>query len=321
MKSEKKPLVSVIMLTYNHEKYIAQALDSVLMQKTDFDYEVLIGDDASTDGTVNILKSYQSRFSDRIHLFLNRENTGATRNAYRLLIRAKGQYLASCEGDDYWTDPEKLSIQVKFLQAHPELVGCAHYCDIVDENGIKWKKQKLSWVHYKKRFTIHDFQGLFMPGQPNTYVRKNIISQLNDLPAFYQLHPQIGDRTLMLLFLLKGDFGLIPKSMSAYRKKRRGALSVTGMSYANKVKGWTNDYNLINAYEAICQKEGEPLSFTKGKEWLLAKVFCWYVFKRDKECRLLVKKLLKGSSNKGQMIWHSGYQVIRLVMKNLLAYF
>lgn len=306
MKSEKKPLVSVIMLTYNHEKYIAQALDSVLMQKTDFDYEVLIGDDASTDGTVNILKSYQSRFSDRIHLFLNRENTGATRNAYRLLIRAKGQYLASCEGDDYWTDPEKLSIQVKFLQAHPELVGCAHYCDIVDEKGIKWKKQKLSWIHYKKRFTIHDFQGLFMPGQPNTYVRKNIISQLNDLPVFYQLHPQIGDRTLMLLFLLKGDFGLIPKSMSAYRKKRNGSLSVTGLSYQNKAEGWKNDYNLINAYENICKKEGCPHSFSKGKGRLLAKAFCWYLLNRDRECLCLMKTILNAAPCKIRMLWEAG---------------
>ena len=95
---EYRPMVSVIVLTYNHEKYIKQALDSILRQKVNFDYEILIGDDASTDNTVKVLKEYKSKFPNIIKLFLNEVNLGATRNAYNLLVNAKGKYLATCEG-------------------------------------------------------------------------------------------------------------------------------------------------------------------------------------------------------------------------------
>ena len=87
----KRPMVSVIVLTYNHEKYIKEALDSILMQKVNFDYEILIGDDASSDNTVKILKKYQNRYPNIIRLFLNKINLGGTYNAYNVLINAKGK--------------------------------------------------------------------------------------------------------------------------------------------------------------------------------------------------------------------------------------
>lgn len=120
-----EPLVSVIVLTYNQERYISQALNSVLSQKVCFDVEVLIGDDCSTDTTQEIVKVYADKHSDKIRLISSSENVGAVKNEKRLMEHAKGKYLAFLEGDDFWSDPCKLQKQVDFLEANPDY-GLVH---------------------------------------------------------------------------------------------------------------------------------------------------------------------------------------------------
>lgn len=311
-KQQSYPLVSVIVPTYNHERYITKALDSILMQEGDFKYEILVGDDASQDRTVSILKSYKEQYPDKIHLFLNSQNMGATRNSYQLLSHARGKYLATCEGDDYWSDPRKLLSQIKFMEKHPDLIGCVHYCRLVDENGNKWRNQKLSWIHYKNRFTLNDFQGLFMPGQPSTFFRKNIISEINDLKLMYQLHPQIGDRTLMMLFLLHGDFGIIPEIMGSYRKRRKNRQSITDLLYRNKIDGWMEDYRLILQYEQYCREHGAKVNFLRGQSALLGKTYCWYLLKRDKKCIRFIRQILHRTSSKFSLVCWSILYALQL---------
>lgn len=291
------PCVSVIVLTYNHERYIARALDSILMQKGNFSFEILIGDDASQDGTVKVLKEYKEKYPQKIRLFLNTENIGATKNSYQLLINAKGKYLATCEGDDYWTDPEKIKYQIQFLKEHPKMVGCSHYCTVVDENEKKWRHQQLSWIHYKDEFTLEDFSGLFMPGQPSTFLRRNLIREMSDLPSFYIFHRQIGDRTLMLLYLLQGNFGLIHKPMSCYRKAKKRKVSLTQTGYSDKLEGWQTDYMLIKRYEELCREHGREIIFHKGRNTLLVKAIAWYFFKRDKRYRQFAKKVVESTNS------------------------
>ncbi len=128
-----KPLVSVIVVTYQHANYIQQCLDGILMQKTDFSFEILLGEDASTDGTRDICIEYAKKYLDKIRLFLHsRENvfysngqpTGRFNMLYNL-SKAKGRYVAFCEGDDYWIDPFKLQKQVDYLEANPDY-GMVH---------------------------------------------------------------------------------------------------------------------------------------------------------------------------------------------------
>lgn len=114
-----KPLVTVLIITYNHEKFIAQAIDSALAQKTAFGVEILIGDDCSKDTTGQIVAEYARKYPDRISLVSSAENVGAIRNEKRLIENANGKYLAFLEGDDYWTDDLKLQKQVDFLEANP----------------------------------------------------------------------------------------------------------------------------------------------------------------------------------------------------------
>ena len=117
-------LLSVYIITYNHERYIAQAIDSVLMQKTNFEFEIVIGEDSSTDNTRDIIQSYISRYPDKIRLITSNKNVGAGRNAVRTLKACKGKYIASLEGDDYWITKDKLQKQVDILEQHSNYSMC-----------------------------------------------------------------------------------------------------------------------------------------------------------------------------------------------------
>ena len=114
-------LASVWMITYNHEKFIAQALESVLMQIASFEFEIVIGEDCSTDGTRSIIKRYEAKYPNKIHPIYHETNVGGFRNAYEFTLpRCKGKYIACLEGDDYWIDQNRLQKQVDFLERNPE---------------------------------------------------------------------------------------------------------------------------------------------------------------------------------------------------------
>lgn len=117
-----QPLVSICTLTYNHEKYISKAIDSFLIQKTDFTFEIVIGEDCSTDGTREIVFNYAKKYSDIINVVTSRENVGINENARRTVNACTGKYIAFCEGDDYWHDKYKLQKQVDFLESNKDFV-------------------------------------------------------------------------------------------------------------------------------------------------------------------------------------------------------
>lgn len=128
-------LVSVLMPTYNHEKFIAEAIESALAQKTDFDFEILVHDDCSTDGTLKIAESYAQKFPEKIRLFTEKQNQGLLKSYKKLIESSRGKYLAILESDDFWTDKNKLQKQVDFLEANPDYGLCAADKIDVDENG------------------------------------------------------------------------------------------------------------------------------------------------------------------------------------------
>ena len=121
--------VSVLCATYNHEEYLRQTLGSFLNQKTDFPFEVLVNDDVSTDSTGDIIREYAAKYPDVIRPFYQKENLYSRRiNLYDVVFfpACRGEYIAVCEGDDYWNDPEKLQLQVNWLDTHPEYSACVH---------------------------------------------------------------------------------------------------------------------------------------------------------------------------------------------------
>lgn len=148
---ERVPLVSIVCVTYNHVAYISKALESCLAQECDFHFELLVGEDESTDGTREICQRLAKDHPDRIRLFLRSRKdvmyimgrpTGRA-NLLHLFAEARGKYIAICEGDDYWTDPLKLQKQVDFLEAHPEYVVAYHDASIVDREGRMLRASKV----------------------------------------------------------------------------------------------------------------------------------------------------------------------------------
>ena len=135
---DETPLVSIFCTTYNHEAFIAETLEGFLMQQTDFAFEILVGEDCSTDRTREVIDSYRERYPDLIRLIAFDENVGRKANTHATFAACRGKYVAKCEGDDYWTDPLKLQKQVQYLEAHPECVITYGAVQAFDENGIDY---------------------------------------------------------------------------------------------------------------------------------------------------------------------------------------
>ena len=218
--TQDKIAVSVICVTYNHEKYIREALDSILMQKTDFSFEILIGEDCSTDKTRDILKEYEEKYPGRFTMYYRGKNLGATQNEYELFMDAKGKYIASLELDDIWTDPMKLQKQYDFLEKHDEYIGVAHNFDIIDKNGqiIDDDDNKKIKNYFNKPFTLQDFLTDGFVFQTGAHFYRNIFQDGQDYSIIYTADRLIRDKTILSLLLFRGDFYILPDTMSAYRR-------------------------------------------------------------------------------------------------------
>ena len=114
-------LISVVVCTYNQEDTIARTLDSILMQQCHVPYEIIIGEDCSTDQTLSVCEAYASKFPDKIRLIANKPNKGIIDNYFDCILASNGQYIADCAGDDFWTDPLKLEKEVTILEQHPDV--------------------------------------------------------------------------------------------------------------------------------------------------------------------------------------------------------
>lgn len=130
----KKPLLSVAVITYNQEQYIAQTLDSILSQKHEYPYEIIVGEDCSPDGTRKIVEDYASRYPDIIKPLYNEPNMGLIKNYFNVLAHCSGKYVMECAGDDYWL-PGKVQKQIQFMEAHPDVALCVGDVKQCDENG------------------------------------------------------------------------------------------------------------------------------------------------------------------------------------------
>lgn len=259
-------VVSVIVLTYNHKKYIKQALDSILAQKTDYLYEILVGDDASSDGTSAIVQTYAQKYPRVVRVFIRESNLGATNNLYNLFQYAKGKYIANCEGDDFWCDSNKLQRQVDFLEAHPDYSACTHNCCIVNENGVIIENQILPWVCTKEEYTIKDFKGIYLPGQPATLVHHNFfLNKKHDYSIIREASPVIGDRTVVLILSAMGKIRRFPETMSCYRVSS-GTENATSFMFRNNPNVNQMQYELTCKLEQYAHDEfGICLHFTRFK--------------------------------------------------------
>lgn len=212
------PLVSIVVLTYNHYFYIEKALNSILSQKTSFSYEILIGDDASSDGTTEIVQEYAQKYPEIIFAAIRHKNMGATRNLCDLFMRCRGKYIASCEGDDFWTDPNKLEKQIKFLEENTEYIACTHDIILVDQKDNMLSNQKLDWISSERNYTFSEFKGVKLPGHPVSLVFRNVFLNGISPRIIEKIDTTIADRTIAVMLSTCGNIYRLPEKMAAYRK-------------------------------------------------------------------------------------------------------
>ncbi len=216
--------VSVMMVTYNHGKYIEQAIQSVLSQNTDFKYELLIGEDCSTDCTREIAERYQRKYPHTIRIVKHNKNVGALKNEAELRQRCRGQYIAVLEGDDYWTYPDKLKWQVEFLDQHPEYIGVAHNVKVVGENGEKLP-YRLQGFHREKEhvYTRKNALQFQMIGHLSGWMYRNIWDSLSQKELLKIRKCEVNsDLKLSIVLGLKGDFYFQKDEWSVYRRRFEG---------------------------------------------------------------------------------------------------
>ncbi len=205
--------VSVFIITYNHEKFIGQCIDSIVSQQTDFDFELVIGEDKSKDNTRAICEAYATKYPSIIRLLPSELNYGIIGNLDRTLQACHCTYIASCEGDDYWTDPKKLQKQFDLLESNPDLSLCFSDAETTDEAGNK--QESIFPIPGKEVITIRDIilaERCFIPTA--TMFFRNILPK--PLPDFSRKIVS-GDIMMHLLLTAKGNAKAIPGNTAIYR--------------------------------------------------------------------------------------------------------
>ncbi len=214
------PLVSVVIITYNHSRYIAQALESVLNQKTTFQFEIIVADDASPDNTQEIIAQYAEKYPEIITFIARKVNWGGTRNLLDALTHCRGKYLGILDGDDYYTDELKLQKQVDFLESHTEYFSCAHRIEIVDIDGkhiiLTMNDIKLNCAMGQRAF--NQWETDFLHLNSLIFRRLEDVYRQDELEKIYLSNPLSVHSTLLLLLLSQSPIYVMSDVMSVWRR-------------------------------------------------------------------------------------------------------
>lgn len=250
---ERQPLLSVVVLTYNQVDYISNCIESILAQKTNFNVEVLIGEDESNDGTREVCKQIAKNNAYKVKLFLrSRKNlifidgkpTGRN-NLIETLKQVKGKYIALCEGDDYWTDPYKLQKQVDFLENNLDFSLCAHNARIFNEKEGKFiglYKNTNNDIVANFPYIVKNY---FIPTASMVFRREAL-----ELPDFIKT-VKSADYAMQLILAHNGKVKFFKEDMSVYRVFAKGSLS--------------SNYNTTKSIISLLKLFKEINRFSKGK--------------------------------------------------------
>ena len=307
MKSE--VMVSVCVITFNHKDYIRKTLDGILMQNIDFPIEIIIHDDASSDGTADIIREYHNKYPDIIRPILQTENQFQKKiPAFQqhIIPLLRGKYVAHCEGDDYWTDPNKLKKQIDFLECNPDFIAVTHNVEYIDENDEPYQGyQDPSWTKMEKReMTLNDAERRILIGQLATLVYRNLWRNLDSdfMNEYREATSMNGDQKISLVMLLNGRVWRMSEQMSRYRK------SFSNGSYNSRMKGKNLTGRVSDGiYQAIslAKHYGKDLKYDDAFDDNHRKALMLYLKNRTKENRDILKYVYKQHPNKKRVILKS----------------
>lgn len=255
-------MVSICCLAYNHENYIRKTLEGFVNQKTNFKYEILIHDDASTDKTTEIIKEYEKKYPDLIKPIYQTENQyskGIRITCALQFPRVTGKYVAMCEGDDFWTDMNKLQLQVDAMEANPNCTFCAHMVEMIKEDGTDMGKaypleEVAGGILKAESFMEILANKLPYPFQTSSYFfRSEYLKEIvEDTPQFMKMS-KVLDMPLLLFYISKGDLYYINKKMSCYRVQSKGSWNEKiESSISKKVENVNSDILWLNLYDEYC---------------------------------------------------------------------
>jgi glycosyltransferase involved in cell wall biosynthesis len=250
MLNNQNMLVSVFMITYNHEDFIRQAIESILIQECNFALEIVIGEDFSTDNTRKILLDYQLKYPNKIRLVLHTKNIGAMQNQIETLKACKGKYIAICEGDDYWTDPYKLQKQIDYLEANENCNYIfSNYSKLTPEGSLIQSNFKLP-----EQFDLHFLlKENIMPPTQTVVFRNNLKTDLKIWDSVLSSGFN-GDWILLFMTSENSQIGFLKDNTAVYREGV-GVVSKTNNAYKflngletnkkiNKLTNFKYDYHI-----------------------------------------------------------------------------
>lgn len=225
---ETEPILSICCLTFNHAPYLRRALDGIIMQKVDFIYEVIIGDDFSTDDSRKIINEYNLKYPNIFKVIYREKNVGVRKNLEEVMGMANGKYVILLETDDYWIDPLKLQKQVDLLNSDPGIIAVTHPCKMV---GAKDEPLPLEYPSIKKGFySLKEYRKDILPGQTATMMYRNY-HKFNILDKSLTENPKRakgpGDRRKMFMLASYGKIFALPEEMSCYRFVKNQGSSFT----------------------------------------------------------------------------------------------
>lgn len=245
------PLVSIRCLVYNHEPFLRQCLDGFVMQKTTFPFEAIVHDDASTDGSAAIIREYAEKYPDIIKPIYESENQyskhdGSIRRIMDTAIHPNSKYIAMCEGDDYWSDPDKLQIQVDFLESHPEFSLTVHEYTEWDELKKDFRPHRIKYlkdIDNDLTLTLDDFAtGVFF-----TKTLTGVYRRCSLQSSKFDKYDAKFDMTLFYALMTQGKCRLFNRVMGCYRIQPN---SVTASKNIKEFRLNTND-----AMFSLCREE------------------------------------------------------------------
>ncbi|MFP3553217.1 glycosyltransferase [Paraburkholderia sp. SIMBA_049] len=290
------PMVSVMVITYNHANFIAQALQSILDQKVDFSVEINVIDDCSTDGTREIIGDFKARYPSKINLFLNKKNIGfkvTQKNFYRGFKTLNGKYIAILEGDDYWTSSDKLQGQVDFLERNPDFVACAHNVLKIYDNSDVVPHIFLEPPN-KEVHDISDLINLSSYFHTSSLTYRNVLR--SNIPRQFR-NKLSCDLFITMAHAQYGKIRFVPDVMSVYRCHQGGRFS--GMPEA---EGWIFNIDGYRKYNA----------------WLKYKYFSIFCGAIYRYCEYLLRH---GKEEDGLTRWRRGkYKAIMIFYRALSEY-
>lgn len=251
-------MVSISCITYNHEKYIRQCLDSLLMQKTNFNYEIIVHDDASTDNTANIIREYEKKYPEIIKPIYQSENQyskGTYITSTYVVPKVKGKYVAHCEGDDFWTDPYKLQKQFDIMEKNPDCSICVHRVKDYYENGEMLDNEHPNFDLNECKLNLGEYLELVAKNNPYPFQTTSYFVRADVKKDYAFNSPEfvgkfgVGDVPSVLFALTRGDMYYLNELMSGYRLQVKGSWS--SKNYTNIKRRVKHLSDLVTGYTSF----------------------------------------------------------------------